>query len=346
MSDYLESLVARTLQPAEQVRPRVGSRFEASGLGEGLAERIEVAEPVVEDGPEPAPRPEAAGEAPTPVRPPGALAPALRNRAAEAGDAALPAEPEDRRVTESAVPVPGTTAAGRVGPATASAPPAIAPRSAAPVSAAAADGDRRSPRQVAAPAPNVAATSAPGPSVPAPNLAAPSVPARNAAASIVPAPLPGAPARGVGTAPRPAAADTAARSLPGPRPVPREMTVEPAGIDDVRRRSAAATAATPRRSSAAPPRPAAAIEPAATAIRPAAATAIRPAAATAIRPAAPGVEPGRRDTGAAPAIRVTIGRVEVRAQAPVPPPAPDPVRLRQPAVSLDAYLKRRDAGRR
>jgi len=49
---------------------------------------------------------------------------------------------------------------------------------------------------------------------------------------------------------------------------------------------------------------------------------------------------------AAPTIRVTIGRIEVRAVVPAPPtprPAAEP---RMPALPLDQYLKQRGEGRR
>ncbi len=49
---------------------------------------------------------------------------------------------------------------------------------------------------------------------------------------------------------------------------------------------------------------------------------------------------------AAPDINVTIGRVEVRAIQPPDPPAATPRRQRLPALSLEAYLKKRDEGSR
>jgi hypothetical protein len=48
----------------------------------------------------------------------------------------------------------------------------------------------------------------------------------------------------------------------------------------------------------------------------------------------------------APTIRVTIGRIEIRAaMPPAPPPRARPVR-RQPALPLEQYLQRRNEGRR
>ena len=48
-----------------------------------------------------------------------------------------------------------------------------------------------------------------------------------------------------------------------------------------------------------------------------------------------------------PIVRVTIGRVEVRARMPAAPPAPAPApRRREPTLSLTDYLKQRDEGRR
>ena len=44
-----------------------------------------------------------------------------------------------------------------------------------------------------------------------------------------------------------------------------------------------------------------------------------------------------------PTVRVTIGRIEVRAALPTPPTATrEPPRPRRPALSLDDYLKRRN----
>jgi hypothetical protein len=49
---------------------------------------------------------------------------------------------------------------------------------------------------------------------------------------------------------------------------------------------------------------------------------------------------------AAPVVRVTIGRVEVRAQFPAAPSAPAPRRSRALTLSLEDYLKQRSGGRR
>jgi hypothetical protein len=51
--------------------------------------------------------------------------------------------------------------------------------------------------------------------------------------------------------------------------------------------------------------------------------------------------------GDAPSVRVTIGRVEVRAIAP-PPPRPALARPRSPVprLSLDEYVRLRDEGKR
>jgi len=56
--------------------------------------------------------------------------------------------------------------------------------------------------------------------------------------------------------------------------------------------------------------------------------------------------PRRAEAGQGPTIRVTIGRIKVRATLPPAPPAhPQPVR-RQPALPLDQYLQRRNEGKR
>lgn len=52
----------------------------------------------------------------------------------------------------------------------------------------------------------------------------------------------------------------------------------------------------------------------------------------------------RAERSPAPTIEVTIGRIEVRSQAPPPPRRPRP--LRQPTLSLEAYAAERKAGRR
>jgi hypothetical protein len=50
---------------------------------------------------------------------------------------------------------------------------------------------------------------------------------------------------------------------------------------------------------------------------------------------------------AAPVVRVTIGRIDVRAQFSSPPPAPAATRSARPAaLSLDEYLKQRSEGKR
>jgi hypothetical protein len=47
-----------------------------------------------------------------------------------------------------------------------------------------------------------------------------------------------------------------------------------------------------------------------------------------------------------PVVRITIGRLEIRAQSASPPPRPSAPRARQPALSLDEYLRRRSRGSR
>jgi len=47
---------------------------------------------------------------------------------------------------------------------------------------------------------------------------------------------------------------------------------------------------------------------------------------------------------AEPTIRVTIGRIEVRATAPAPPPVPA-ARPAGPRLTLEEYLRRRSEGR-
>jgi hypothetical protein len=60
-------------------------------------------------------------------------------------------------------------------------------------------------------------------------------------------------------------------------------------------------------------------------------------------PRAPFAESGTAPA-AEPVIRVTIGRIEVRAAAPAPPPAPA-ARPASPQLSLEDYLRRRGEGR-
>lgn len=59
------------------------------------------------------------------------------------------------------------------------------------------------------------------------------------------------------------------------------------------------------------------------------------------RRAAPAMPPGEP----APQVRVTIGRIDVRAVQPVSPPQPQPAQQAEPLLSLDAYLKQRSDGR-
>jgi hypothetical protein len=66
------------------------------------------------------------------------------------------------------------------------------------------------------------------------------------------------------------------------------------------------------------------------------------APARGLRPAVAVERPAREN---APSVRVTIGRVEVRAVAP-PPPRPAPARPRAPRLSLEEYVRLRDEGRR
>jgi hypothetical protein len=55
-------------------------------------------------------------------------------------------------------------------------------------------------------------------------------------------------------------------------------------------------------------------------------------------------EAGAAPPAAEPTIRVTIGRIEVRATAPTPPPAPA-ARPAGPRLTLEEYLRRRSEGR-
>jgi hypothetical protein len=63
-------------------------------------------------------------------------------------------------------------------------------------------------------------------------------------------------------------------------------------------------------------------------------------------PAQPIIEQVRSDTAAPPSVRVTIGRVEVRAVTPplAPRPTPRPPARFQPPLTLKAYLQRRNEG--
>jgi hypothetical protein len=75
-------------------------------------------------------------------------------------------------------------------------------------------------------------------------------------------------------------------------------------------------------------------------------------APAATEPAEPGGRPGEPPLGhqeraAEQTIRISIGRVEVRAPTPPAPPAPPtPARLARPSLSLDDYLRQRDEGGR
>jgi hypothetical protein len=56
--------------------------------------------------------------------------------------------------------------------------------------------------------------------------------------------------------------------------------------------------------------------------------------------------PSQATAGQAPTIRVTIGRIEVRASVPPAAPARQQPPRRQPALPLDEYLRRRNGGAR
>jgi hypothetical protein len=69
-----------------------------------------------------------------------------------------------------------------------------------------------------------------------------------------------------------------------------------------------------------------------------------------IRPALPAqaLNPGPQSAESAPVVEVTIGRIEVRAEAPPNPPARERAgeATRQPGLTLDEYLRQRNGGRK
>jgi hypothetical protein len=65
---------------------------------------------------------------------------------------------------------------------------------------------------------------------------------------------------------------------------------------------------------------------------------VRPA--TVARTTQPDFPPAASPTAAPPTIQITIGRIDVRAIPPAPPPRPMRAAAR-PALGLDAYLKQR-----
>lgn len=293
MSDYLGSLIARTLRPADSIRPRLGSQFEPSPFAAVVLPREDTEAPAFTHSfatPErlastaDAADPSTISAAPvaSPSRPP---APALGRAEPEARAVGPPSPPTTPPAdTESTIsvrarrPIPGEAGTARRAepePERGNTRPSLQPRLVHP----------ETPQQ---PPPASADLEA------AQNLE-PWPPRSEVAREAAPrAPEPIAP--------------VASRMYPGPSdgsdaPVRPEMPARQASVP-----------------------------------------AIRPAAVATPPPREAGVR-SRSDAPEPPMIRVTIGRVEVRAVSPPSRPAPKPVELRRPLLSLDDYLERRNAGR-
>jgi hypothetical protein len=56
--------------------------------------------------------------------------------------------------------------------------------------------------------------------------------------------------------------------------------------------------------------------------------------------------PSTDSPAAAPVIRVSIGRVEVRAEFPAPAPRPNPRQPQAPKLSIEEYARQRSEGKR
>ena len=329
MSDYLSHLAAAAVRPHGDVRPRLPGRFAPSRLA--VADGIEARALTGSDragtpgaGQQPA-WPSATGSRP------GGLTAAVEGGVARAG----------REAAHS----PGPSGKDSHASAGDGAPEAVAPRLARPAGTPAVPVTTPKPRPAAVPPP--AAT---------PVRAEPAAP-----------PLaPGAPAIPAAGRERLHPADALPPGEPSPAP-PRPSTISPPPIE--RTTANVPTAASggnpgvraPLSTAAGPaPRQIEPAEPSARDITPAVLEADRvpaepilgppPSRRSAIEPmrAEPVEEtaPSRATAGQAPTIRVTIGRIEVRAMVlPAPPARQQPPRW-QPALPLDEYLRRRNGGAR
>lgn len=348
MSDYLSDLARMIAAEGPRVRPRLAARFEPTqpALGPAFAWDVNVpesenpdvgivgeaettdAKPVPLSGPPVrSPQPRLPAEDTSAAAPHGRLHPTAT--AADQPKIDGPAVPRSTRQAQSgsrpeaaeprAVPSSGVD---QVQPRVRTMPPATeeaAPEPAPPVSAAppAIEARRRSSA-----APEPAAPSRPGAISPAATDEAP--PARRSFEPTVShrpqlATAPSAPAVEVSPAPPVIPHQAEVRrdpvtQTPGPR-TDQPAEVEPAPSADTQPPAVPPTREIP-------------VEP------------------TPIRPMADGPARQRREAQPAPTIRVTIGRIEVRATTPpTPKPPPRPAR-REPTVSLDQYLEQRNGGHR
>lgn len=319
MHNYFDIVLSQGLPTASAVHPRPWMRFEPAGVhpGEGLGPAASA-----EDESAP-PRPPRAAPAEREA-PPSPAPPVSRRaleRADEPGNTITPDAPPPVRLPDTlSTPPPGrpatpdtpqrpAPASGRQAPLAAD---QIGPGSPRPGDAVT---DRTPPPSRITPAPyGLAVPEAPPPSpaIPPP-LAGPAVP--------LPSDGPASP-EPPGQQATPGRIEVRTPATPAPpaaHPLRQPATVHPAMAPT----DAVQEPATPRLPS----------------------RTIMPESVVAPRVQPPGAT---REGPAAPVIRVTIGRIEVRTQPPPrrSAPAPAPAQPRSPALSLEDYLEQRNGGRR
>lgn len=318
MGDYLANVVARTLRPEESIRPRPRARFEP-------AAREDAPPPLEPAGPPGPPSPPS-----HPDQADGSGGTRLGHEPPEAGPSTIVVDvspaPPDRRAPTSAESV--ESRGSDLGPPRAEPPVRLRP---API---ASSGDGRSEARIgeeegrveeqgrshvgnhASPVPSEDSGAAEG-EAPRPGRVPPSplVTRDRSEASSPGDRSEAAPAGSRG------GAVTAPPGDPGLGPAPAARTRPPGGGDPGSERTDQQTAA------ASPP---------ARLIRPVEVAQAPPRRAEEPRPS--------REAGPPP-VRVTIGRVDVRAVSPGPPRPVRRAEPRRPALSLDDYLERRNRGR-
>jgi len=356
MSPFLESLLARSLQPAESIRPRRVSRFEpVRGFGEGAeaGEGLPAASPL-------APPPE-----PSALPPPG---PSAGDEPAASTIRLTPTPRLEAQRRSAVAPAPTPAEAPRTVGLLPPAEPLVRPPMPLPTAAEPLP-DRPSPAQhpsaVASVVPRSTAQPQAVEAAPSPKPVAevePSVlrdvggpPARapHESGTDEPRPAPGMRVRPAAPVPPPVALAPQAEHPAPPQP-PKSTTLQPTVSMT---EETPPQAPTPRSSRLArlPIEPRTVAEPSTADLGPQPLEARRDAALPPANPpmplpvVVPDVRPRQTAPGepafappapaeATPTIRISIGRIEVRAVTPAPPPRRKPSRP-APALSLDEYLK-------
>ncbi len=323
MSDYLTNLVTRSFTATPVIQPRVPSLFEPTA--EETFNRVQTPAPAAEEAPSPA--------SPAPL-PPLASWPLSIEPASPAAAGSFPplAPPTNLRPRP---PGPSPAAAASAARSASEASSAVRSPASMPVIAEAPSPAAAAPGQLPAPPPRPVAPMSPGqpPSRPSPAVAALAATSPAAASIVIPL--------------------ASAAAVPPPNRLQND--IEPTsganGLTNIEDKSGGPAEVAGYH----PSRPAAdahTIQPVAP--PPGAAKPARKFPAPVVRavPREPAPPDSLEPSGAprhhipappAPAIHVTIGRVEVRA---VPPPAPKVAQPARPKLSLDEYLAQRAGGSR